>query len=60
MKKHTMEIFTRNGAEIYGRLYQNYKTCDEVLIRDSFNLNALRAYADNHKIRYNVVTIERQ
>ena len=37
MKKHTMEIFTRNGAEIYGRLYQNYKTCDEVLIRDSFN-----------------------
>lgn len=60
MKKYTLEIITRNGAEIFGRLYQHYKTCDEVLIRDSFNLNAVRAYAEAHKIRYNVVTIERQ
>ena len=60
MKKYTMVITTKDGVEIYGRLYQNYKTCDEIIIRDSFNLNALRAYAEAHKIRYNVVTIERQ
>lgn len=60
MKKHTMVITTKNGVEIYGRLYQNYKKCDDALIRVSFNLNALRAYAEQHNIRYNVVTIEKQ
>lgn len=59
MKKYTMVITTKNGVEIWGQLYQHYKTCDQTLIRDSGNPNALRAYAEYHKIKYNVVTIER-
>lgn len=55
--KYTMLQFMRGGVVKYARLVKNYKLVDEQLAKDSFNVNAVVKYANEHKIKYNTITI---
>ena len=49
--KYTFIIITRNGQEKHFRLYTDFGTINEKLIRDSFNKNIILAFLESHKIR---------
>lgn len=49
--KYTFIILTKDGNERHFRLYSDFGTVTEKLIRDSFNKNAVLAFMESHKIR---------
>lgn len=56
--KYTFIIITRNEQEKHFRLFKEYATINESLVRDSFNKNAVLEYAREHKIKYETKIIE--
>lgn len=59
MAKYTFLILTKDGNEKHFRLYKEYATINESLVRDSFNKNAVLAFIESHKIRrYDIKRLE--
>lgn len=57
--KYTFIILTKNGNERHFRLYSDFSTINEKLVRDSFNKNAVLAFMESHKIRrYDIKWLE--
>lgn len=56
--KYTFIYITRNGEKKHFRLFKEYGTINESLVRDSFNENVVLEYAREHKIKYETKTIE--
>lgn len=49
--KYTFLIITRNAQEKHFRLFTDFGTVDEKLVRDSFNKNVILAFLESHKIK---------